>query len=102
MIDPIPKQVILDPACGTGGFLITAMNQVIAKLREAERRKWKNPESPSERESAELFRKIQDYANSNIIGMDLNPNLVKASKMNMVMNNEVQAASIKLIHWTGL
>src|SRR5439155_17750611 len=36
MLDPDEKQCILDPACGTGGFLITAMNHVIEKIREAE------------------------------------------------------------------
>src|SRR6266571_586261 len=88
MIDPGPKDLILDPACGTGGFLITAMNHVIGKLREAERRKWKKPDAPSEREQAELFRKIREFADSCIVGIDINPNLVKATKMNMVMNND--------------
>src|SRR4051812_8362449 len=29
MTDPKPGQRILDPCCGTGGFLITAMNAVL-------------------------------------------------------------------------
>ena len=33
-------------------------------------------------------RKIREYANQGIVGIDINPNLVKASKMNMVMNND--------------
>ena len=33
MLDPNEKQLVLDPACGTGGFLITAMNHVIEKIR---------------------------------------------------------------------
>ena len=33
--------LVLDPACGTGGFLITAMNHVIEKIRDAEMKKWK-------------------------------------------------------------
>jgi len=37
MLDPGQKHVVLDPACGTGGFLIIAMNHVIKKIREAER-----------------------------------------------------------------
>jgi type I restriction enzyme M protein len=88
MLDPGPNDVVLDPACGTGGFLITAMNQVVNKLRLGERRKWKNPEAPTEIEQAELFRKVREHLNENIVGIDLNPNLVKASKMNMVMNND--------------
>ena len=88
MLDPGPSDVILDPACGTGGFLIIAMNHVTGKIRTAEQRKWRNPESPTEREHIELFRRVQEYLQHNIVGIDLNPNLVKASKMNMVMNND--------------
>ena len=88
MIDPGPKDIVLDPACGTGGFLIIAMNHVREKIREAERRRWKDPDTPSDREREEFYRKTQQYLAKNIIGIDLNPNLVKASKMNMVMNND--------------
>lgn len=88
MLDPGSNHVVLDPACGTGGFLITAMNHVIQKLRPSEQKKWRNPDTPTEREQQELFRKIREYAEHKIVGIDLNPNLVKASKMNMVMNND--------------
>jgi type I restriction enzyme M protein len=88
MLDPGPKHLVLDPACGTGGFLIIAMNHVIKKIREAERKKWKKPDAPTEKEQYELLLKIQDYATKNLAGIDLNPNLVKAAKMNMVMNND--------------
>jgi type I restriction enzyme M protein len=36
MLDPSDNQLILDPACGTGGFLITAMNHVIEKIHAGE------------------------------------------------------------------
>jgi type I restriction enzyme M protein len=88
MVDPGPADLILDPACGTGGFLITAMNHVLDKIRPSERRRWRNPENGTEREQAELFRKVQEYAAQKIVGIDLNPNLVKATKMNMVLNND--------------
>lgn len=88
MLDPGPDDVILDPACGTGGFLVIALNHVIQKIRASEQRKWRKKDAPTEREQAELFRRIQDYARQNIVGVDLNPNLVKATKMNMVMNND--------------
>lgn len=57
MLDSDPDDVILDPACGTGGFLTIAMNHVIDKLRAAEREKWRDPERPNEKEVAELHRK---------------------------------------------
>jgi type I restriction enzyme M protein len=85
MLDPTEKQLILDPACGTGGFLITAMNHVIEKIRSAETGKWGN--NLKRAEDAALAR-IRKFAENFIVGVDFNPELVKASKMNMVMNND--------------
>ena len=84
MLDPSERLLILDPACGTGGFLITAMNYVIEKIRTAEIGKW----GDVERAETAIRQRVQRFAQSCIIGMDLNPNLVRASKMNMVMNND--------------
>ena len=88
MIDPGPRDLVLDPACGTGGFLIVAMNHVREKIRRAEESKWRDPEHPTPVELAELLRKEHQYLNRYIVGVDFNPHLVKASKMNMVMNND--------------
>lgn len=85
MLDPHEKQLIMDPACGTGGFLITAMNYVIEKVRITEIEKWGGN---IERAEAAIRSRVQRFAQLYIIGTDLNPNLVKASKMNMVMNND--------------
>lgn len=85
MLDPSERQVILDPACGTGGFLITAMNYVIEKIRAAEKTKWGTNQSRADEATRQ---RILKFAQKYIVGIDLNPNLVKAAKMNMVMNND--------------
>lgn len=85
MLDPSEKQLILDPACGTGGFLITAMNHVIEKIRVAEMAKW--GQNITRAEEA-IKGRIRKFAEHFIVGVDFNPELVKASKMNMVMNND--------------
>ena len=97
MLDPGERQVILDPACGTGGFLITAMNYVIEKIRTAEISKW----GDVERAETAIRKRVERVAQKYIVGMDLNPHLVRASKMNMVMNNDgagglFQANSLKV------
>lgn len=84
MLDPSERDLILDPACGTGGFLITAMNYVIDKIRVTEIGKWKDVE----RADSAVRDRVKRFAQKYIAGMDLNPNLVRASKMNMVMNND--------------
>jgi type I restriction enzyme M protein len=84
MLDPSEKGLILDPACGTGGFLITAMNHVIGKIEDAERHKG----GKQERIETATRQRVAKFAEKYLVGIDLNPNLVKASKMNMVMNND--------------
>lgn len=85
MLSPEEGQLLLDPACGTGGFLIAGMNHVIEKIRAAELTRWKGDALRAE---PRIVDRIRKYASSCIVGLDFNPELVKASKMNMVMNND--------------
>ena len=88
MLNPRPGQRLLDPACGTGGFLITAMNHELAHIEREERSSWADPANGSDEERLELYRARQDYLTQCVRGADLNPALVRAAKMNMVMNND--------------
>ena len=82
------KEKVIDPACGTGGFLITAMNYALKELQEKEIQLWADQDNPSPYEVEELYRKRTEYLSTCVFGMDLNPSLVRAAKMNMVMNND--------------
>src|SRR5712671_284431 len=88
LLSPDPGASIIDPACGTGGFLVTAMNLVLKKFDAAARKRWRHADDPSRAELEELYRGRQDLMTSTVVGLDINPNLVRASKMNMVMNND--------------
>ena len=88
MLDPQPEQKVIDPACGTGGFLITAMNHALKVIRENEAKQWIDPTNPTSFEIEELYRKRTEYLSTCVFGLDLNPALVRAAKMNMVMNND--------------
>ncbi len=88
MLDPRPHERLLDPACGTGGFLVIAMNHALRILEETERAKWRDPFTGTQYEMEELYRKKAEYLSQKVFGLDLNPNLVRAAKMNMVMNND--------------
>ncbi len=85
MLDPAEKKIILDPACGTGGFLIVAMNYVLSKVYDEELAKRGGEVDRAEKATRERGER---FLTKNIFGIDLNPNLVKACKMNMVMNND--------------
>lgn len=88
MLDPRPEERILDPSCGTGGFLITGMNHALAYVDKSERDHWADPKQGTEYEQAELYRRREEYFRERVFGIDLNPALVRAAKMNMVMNND--------------
>lgn len=88
MLNPRPHERLLDPACGTGGFLITAMNHSLRFLENSERASWVDPKHPTDAERQELYRKRTEYLSQYVFGFDLNPSLVRAAKMNMVMNND--------------
>lgn len=88
MLDPQPGELILDPACGTAGFLIIAMNHVLGQIDQQHRASWADPEHPETYELEELYRARGEYLRDSLRGLDLNPELVKAARMNMVMNND--------------
>ncbi|RKM61538.1 N-6 DNA methylase [Butyrivibrio sp. XB500-5] len=88
MLRPQPGEKVIDPACGTGGFLITAMNHALKVLQKNESELWANKSAPTPYEIEELYRKRTEYLSTCVYGLDLNPALVRAAKMNMVMNND--------------
>lgn len=88
MLNPQPDERVLDPSCGTGGFLITAMNHALDYIEQSAREQWADPTQGTDPEREELFRRRQEYLSQRVFGIDLNPALVRAAKMNMVMNND--------------
>lgn len=89
MLNPKPDERILDQSCGTGGFLVIAMNHVIADLTKDFEKEIGLPISRwSDNQKQLLHDKIREVAASNFYGFDIAPDLVKATKMNMVMNND--------------
>lgn len=89
MINPGVDEKVLDSSCGTGGFLVNAMTHVIEKLEKQFEAELGLPKNEWGTEAINAFRdRISDMAKSNYFGFDINPDLVKATKMNMVMNND--------------
>ncbi|MBN1828476.1 MAG: type I restriction enzyme HsdR N-terminal domain-containing protein [Deltaproteobacteria bacterium] len=89
MLAPCDTDRVLDPACGTGGFLVIAMNKIIADLeKRMEKETGKLKSEWDDNEKKAFDQRIRDIAEANFFGFELNPDLVKATKMNMVMNND--------------
>jgi type I restriction enzyme M protein len=85
MLAPRENERVLDPACGTGGFLTATLAYMLECFRAS-------VSSKRDDESSEEFRTITDrlaeYAKQNIYGADFDPFLIKASQMSMVMSGD--------------
>jgi type I restriction enzyme M protein len=77
MLDPEPGEMIIDPACGSGGFLIAALEHVWSKLeRQAEEMGWSD---------VQLDRKKRDVATKTFRGLDKDSFLAKVTKAYMAI-----------------
>lgn len=88
MINPKDGEKVLDSSCGTGGFVVTAMNKVIERLQDRFKEQYGDKASWSNEILSAYNNTISETAKENFFGFDINPDLVKATKMNMVMNND--------------
>jgi type I restriction enzyme M protein len=77
ILDPKPGEKIIDPACGSGGFLIGALDHVWAQLRyQAKRKGW------SEKQ---LFKREREVATDCFRGIDKDSFLAKVCKAYMAL-----------------
>ncbi len=88
MLSPKVTDKVLDQSCGTGGFLVIAMNEVIESLKGQVRKQMGRVAEDSSVWRDALNESVKNTAKENFFGIDINPDLVKATKMNMVMNND--------------
>jgi type I restriction enzyme M protein len=86
MIDPKPGKRMLDPACGSGGFLIVALNHHRRRILSAIGCPY--PDDPVQSEIKKANPKIREYARNSLFGIDVDSDLRKAARMNMVMNGD--------------
>ncbi|MBZ0218722.1 MAG: N-6 DNA methylase, partial [Fimbriimonadaceae bacterium] len=77
ILDPKPGEKIIDPACGSGGFLLTALEHVWAHLRvEGKKKKWKD---------RQLVRREIEVATDCFRGIDKDAFLAKVCKAYMAL-----------------
>lgn len=76
---------VLDPACGTGGFLVATMDIWRDLLYQQQMSKWRSNESKALEETNRL---LKETANRYLTGIDFNPILVRAAQMNLVMHGD--------------
>ena len=77
VLDPKRTDLVLDPACGSGGFLLYALDHV---RREADRR--------FRSDSIQHFQYWHDFAQNNLYGLEINEELARVAKMNMIIHDD--------------
>lgn len=75
MAAPTEKDIILDPACGSGGFILTAMNYIFDNIDNSTR---------SVNSKEVLKRNVVHQ----LFGIDISPKLVKIAKANMLLGKD--------------
>lgn len=117
ILDPQEGEVICDPTCGSGGFLIKAFEYVREKIevdiklhKDALRKELEGDDfdSKSEKEQTEISKEIEEMqsalnteldtsiensrmyrlSRNCIYGTDANPRMARTSKMNMIMHGD--------------
>lgn len=92
IIRPERKNKILDPACGSGGFLI----MVLRKLRE-----WIKLENPNLSET-DIKVDIKYFAEHKAFGIDISDRMVRVAKMNMIMHGDGHSGIFHILRGGGL
>ena len=88
ILDPKPNERVIDPACGTGGFL-TATLAHLAHMFQAE--KGIEPGAESTQEFISIQERLGEFVKKNLFGADFDPFLVRAAQMNAVMASNAEA-----------
>lgn len=73
---------VLDPACGSGGFLVSVINYLRRQFYEQELAKWGDEEKAKEN----ARERLDAFTRRGLYGIDLNPTLVRSAKMNVLMH----------------
>jgi type I restriction enzyme M protein len=93
ILDPKPNERVLDPACGTGGFLTATLAHFVHKFRAE---KHVEPGAESTQEFNSIQQRLAEFVKENLFGADFDPFLVRAAQMNVVMASNAEARLFNL------
>lgn len=80
IVDSLPidhKSRVLDTSCGSGGFLLYALDKVREQASEF-----------YDEETIEHFRHWHDFAEKNLFGIEINEQIARTAKMNMIIHDD--------------
>lgn len=91
MMNPTENDRVLDPACGSGGFLVMVLDHVRKQIASEMYPDLDGPLLAEKFNSLEVNERVKEYAERCIFGFDFDPDLKKAARMNMVMAGDGHA-----------
>jgi type I restriction enzyme M protein len=91
MLNPTENDRILDPCCGSGGFLTIALDHVRQQITK---RLYPDVEGlllQQKSNTPEVVEELKKYAGKKIFGIDFDPDLKRTARMNMIMMGDGHA-----------
>lgn len=82
IIDSLPithKSRVLDTSCGSGGFLLYALDKVREQASEF---------YDSIKEEKDHYKHWHDFAEKNLFGIEINDQIARTAKMNMIIHDD--------------
>ncbi|MFK3729932.1 MULTISPECIES: methylation-associated defense system DNA methyltransferase MAD2 [unclassified Streptomyces] len=96
ILDPQEHETVLDPACGTGGFLRATLQHLLKQWKEAEG----TAKLPDDLDALlEHQNRLREYADQHLFGADFDPFLVRATRMSTML---MTGAPGKVFHMDSL
>ncbi len=88
MLRPTSDDLVLDPACGSGGFLLYALDAIRREASEYH-----------DIDSADFYRHWHDFASKKLYGIEVNEELTRVAKMNMIIHDDGHS---NVVGWDAL
>jgi len=89
ILDPQPGERVLDPACGSARFLVVCLDHFryarAVEIAGEGADEWTIRRTAN---SNDVLQQAAAYARDCLFGVDVDPELVRAAKMNMIINND--------------
>lgn len=80
MLNPTINSRVLDPACGSGGFIVMVLDHVRKQITKNMFSELEGALLEAKANSDAVNVKVKEYAENMIFGFDFDPDLKKAAK----------------------
>ena len=77
VMEPTNEDIVLDPACGSGGFLLHTLDAVRKEASEY-----------YDDKTVEHYKHWHNFAKENIFGIEINDEIARVAKMNMIIHDD--------------